>query len=212
MRITGITILFGILLILVALTQGCNAPDKALSMEVPTPKTVLVGKNAAVQVVFRNLPDEGCTIDNTWFDFGVQGEPMEAAVELPPSPGASGDRIRLQLEWKSSNVGILGGQMEPPFVSSPDGIELRPGARDVSLEFYFETLLAGTTELSLTLKRTNGSVVNQRVYVTVVATQPLEFPTLSLMTGNGCHTWRSIISTGFRGFLLRHPLKWVVSA
>ena len=167
MSIRRVTASLGMLLIVAGLTHGCGTTARELIMEVPTPQTAIVGRNEVVRVIFRNLPEEGSVIDMTWYGFGVQGEPMEATVELPPSPGASGDRMRLQLVWESSNASILGGQVEPPTLSSPNDAKLRPGARDVSLEFYFETLSTGTTELSLTLTTSNGSVVRQNVVVTV---------------------------------------------
>jgi hypothetical protein len=137
-------------------------------MEVPTPQTALVGRNVAVRVIFRNLPEEGSDIDMTWYGFGVEDVPVVVTVGLPSSPGASGDRKKLSLLWESSNADILGGQVEPPSIFSTNDEELRPGFRDASLEFYFETLSAGTTELSLTLTRPDGSLIERVVEVTVV--------------------------------------------
>jgi hypothetical protein len=167
MNIKTIITSLAMLLIAAGFAHSCSTPTRELTMEVSTPQTVVVGKNAVVHVILRNLPEEGGVINMTWYGFGVQGKPLEATVELPLSPGATGDPIRLQLVWESSNASILGAQMEPPTLSSPDGAELRPGARDISLDFYFEALSAGTTELSLTLTRANGSVVRQTVIVTV---------------------------------------------
>jgi hypothetical protein len=170
MLIRLVTASLGILL-MAALTHGCRLTDttpRELIMEVPSPQTVLVGRNAVVRVTFRNVPEEGCVIDMTWYGFGGHGEPVQATVELFPS-GASGDPARLQLVWESSNTVILGGQMEPPTVSISEGTELRRGTRDMGLALYFETLSAGTTDLTLTLTRTDGSIVRQTVVVNVTS-------------------------------------------
>lgn len=163
MSIRQVIALLGGLLIVAGLTISCGAPPQELTMEVPTPQTVIVGKNVLVQVIFRNLPEEGSDFDMTWYGFGEQ--PQVTIRLLPPS----GDRVRLQLRCESSNASILGGLAEPPMIFSPNGAELRPRAKEVSLGFSFETLSAGTTELLLTLTRPDGNAVSKRIDVTVTA-------------------------------------------
>ncbi|MBI4284305.1 MAG: hypothetical protein HY670_00170 [Chloroflexi bacterium] len=133
-------------------------------MEVPEPRTVTVGENAVVQVILRNVPEEGSVIDITWYGFGRQ---TGMTTGLPPSPGASGEPVKLQLRLESSDASILGGLAKSPAPFAPNGGNLRLGDKDVGFRFYFQTLSAGKTDLSLTLTRPNASTVSRKVDVTV---------------------------------------------
>ena len=159
-------------LTLAVLMAGCAAPVPELQMEVSSPWTARVGENAIVRVLLENLPKEGSFIDMAWYGFGAErppaeGLPVDATFELPSLAGASGDKKRFHLLWESSNGNILGGQMESPGIYSPDGAGSPQDALNSGLEFYFEALAAGTTEITLTMTRADESVIERTVTVVV---------------------------------------------